>query len=420
VTVEAETDVIVVGAGPAGSATAIHLARAGRSVLLLDKSTFPRSKVCGDGLTPRAIRELDLLGVDTHGEQWRKTAGLIIHTSRPQAYQLPWPELDAFPSYGAVRRREEFDDVLRRHAVAAGARFRDGVLVTGPLRDDTGRICGVETDAGQFRAPVVVAADGNSARLALAAGIDRDPSRPMGVAVRTYFRSPFGDDLWLHSWLELWDGAPGRSTLLPGYAWSFPLGDGVANVGLGLPSTAKAFGKISYRDLLQRWLAATPSGWGFTEENRLEPIGSAALPMGFNRHPAYRDGLMLVGDAAGVVSPFNGEGISSALETGRIAAEHIVAAFDRGVRAPAGEAELKAYPRHLADLWGGYYCFGRLFLAVVGQPALMRIAARHILPVPGVAGLMHKLMANLTNERPVDLPDRIVHLVSRIVPADRP
>ena len=201
---EPDADVIVVGAGPAGSTTAFHLAQAGRDVLLLEKTAFPREKVCGDGLTPRAVRELLLMGISTSTDAgWLRNRGLRI-VGGNQRFTLPWPDLASFPDYGLVSKRSEFDELLARTAEKAGARLHENTTVTGPVLDDAGRIDGVLTKSGRtYRAPLVIAADGNSSRLALAMGLTKRDDRPMGVAVRTYYTSPRHDDDWLESWLEL-------------------------------------------------------------------------------------------------------------------------------------------------------------------------------------------------------------------------
>ena len=294
-----DADVVVVGAGPAGSATATYLARRGLRVSLLEKSKFPREKVCGDGLTPRGTRQLIRLGVDTsEAAGWLQNKGLRIYGgARP--FELSWPDLADFPAYGLVRPRADLDDLLARHAVAAGASLYELANVTEPITDfRSGRIVGVKTkDGRRFTAPMVVAADGNSTRLSLAMGLNRREDRPIGVAVRTYFSSPRHRDDYLESWLELWEGKPGKSALLPGYGWIFGMGDGTCNVGLGILNTSAAFGKTDYKDLLRRWLANTPADWGFQSENMISPVRGAALPMGFNRQPHYERGLLLVGDA---------------------------------------------------------------------------------------------------------------------------
>jgi flavin-dependent dehydrogenase len=225
----------------------------------------------------------------------------------------------------------------------------------------------------------VVAADGNSSRLSLAMGLAKRDDRPLGVAVRTYYTSPRHDDDYLESWLELWDG----DRLLPGYGWIFGAGDGTSNVGLGLLNTSAAFQHTDYRALLRRWLAGMPAEWGYTEENRTEPIRGAALPMGFNRTPHYTRGLLLAGDAGGMVNPFNGEGIAYAMESGEIAARVITQALARPDQAST-ERVLHGYPQALRDAYGGYYTLGRKFVGAIGHPWVMKFATRHGMPRPAL------------------------------------
>ncbi|OAA26460.1 geranylgeranyl reductase family protein [Frankia sp. EI5c] len=418
-----DADVIVVGAGPGGSAAAYHLARTGLDVLLLEKSTFPREKVCGDGLTPRAVRSLVEMGIDTSAEAgWLRNKGLRIIGGGVRL-ELPWPQLASWPDYGLVRPRADFDEMLARHAVKAGARLLEGTTVTGPVRDDrTGQVVGVTARAGvdrapvEFRAPVVVAADGNSARIALALGIRRREDRPLGVAVRRYYRSPRSNDDFLESHLELWEGPPRQSALLPGYGWIFGMGDGTSNVGLGILNTTSAFQNTDYRDLLRRWLSALPAEWGYGEENATGPVRGSALPMAFNRTPHYQDGVLLVGDSGGMVNPFNGEGIAYAMESGRIAAETIVLALARH-SGPARERALARYPEIIRDTYGGYYTLGRLFVQLIGNPTVMSLGTRYGLPRPVLMRFVLKVMANLTDPQGGDASDRLINALTRLAPA---
>ena len=412
-----EADVIVVGAGPAGSATAFYLARAGLDVLMLDKATFPREKVCGDGLTPRAVKALAGMDVATdERDGWRPNKGLRI-IGGGLRLELRWPELSNYPGYGLVRTRLGFDETLARTAEKAGVRLLEGVNVTGPVLDDAGRIIGVTTRTNpdterNYLARLVVAADGNSSRLSLAMGLRKRDDRPLGVAVRTYYASPRHDDDYLESWLELWD----RDRLLPGYGWIFGMGDGTSNVGLGLLNTSAAFQNIDYRGLLRRWLAGMPAEWGFTEENRTQPVRGAALPMGFNRTPHYTRGLLLVGDAGGMVNPFNGEGIAYAMESGEIAARVITQALAQPDPRRA-ESVLASYPQLLKDAYGGYYTLGRKFVAAIGNPRLMQFATRHGMPRPALMRVVMKLLANLTEPKGGDAADRVINALSRMTPA---
>ncbi len=353
-------DVIVVGAGPAGSAVAFYLATVGLDVLLLEKTHFPREKVCGDGLTPRAVKALTGMGVPiAESDGWVRNKGLRIIGGGGRI-ELDWPELSSYPGYGLVRTRLDFDETLARHAQKAGARLLEGVNVTGPLLDDrTGRVTGVtahqatngEKAERKFSGRVVIAADGNSSRLSVAMGLQKRDDRPLGVAVRTYYSGPRHDDDYLEAWLDLWDG----DKLLPGYGWIFGMGDGTSNVGLGLLNTSDSFGHIDYRALLRRWLAGMPPEWELTEENRTQPVRGAALPMGFNRTPHYTRGLLLAGDSGGMVNPFNGEGIAYALESGEMAARLIAQALARPTAAGM-EAVLQNYPRAATTRWGAPSC----------------------------------------------------------------
>jgi menaquinone-9 beta-reductase len=416
---EIDADVVVVGAGPAGSATATHLARHGLSVSLLEKSKFPREKVCGDGLTPRGTRQLIKLGIDTsEAAGWLQNKGLRIYGGE-RPFQLDWPDLVDFPNYGLVRPRADFDQLLARHAVAAGATLYELANVTEPIIDPhTERISGVITKDGRsFTAPMVVAADGNSTRLSLTMGLNRREDRPMGVAVRTYFTSSRHRDDYLESWLELWEGKPGKSALLPGYGWIFAMGDGTCNVGLGILNTSSAFGKTDYKDLLRRWLQNTPEDWGFRSQNMITPVRGAALPMGFNRQPHYERGLLLVGDAGGMINPFNGEGIAYAMESAEIAATVMAEAHELGPGSPAAERALQSYPIKLKAHLGGYYTLGRTFVKLIGHPAVMRVCTTYGLPRRSLMRFTLKLLANLTDARDGDAMDKVINSLSRIAPA---
>src|SRR5437763_15945588 len=191
-----EADVVVVGAGPGGSSAAYHLARHGLSVLVLEKTEFPREKVCGDGLTPRAVKQLVRMGVDTGpGAGWLHNKGLRILGGGVRM-ELDWPDLASFPDYGLTRTRLDFDELLARHAKGAGAELLTGHNVTGPVLDDAGRVVGVTAAVGPgkeprtFRAPLVLAADGGAARPPLALGMAKPEDPPLGGAARRDDRRP--------------------------------------------------------------------------------------------------------------------------------------------------------------------------------------------------------------------------------------
>ncbi|WP_334170393.1 geranylgeranyl reductase family protein [Sinomonas sp.] len=425
-------EVLIVGAGPAGSTAAHYLARSGVEVTVLEKTRFPREKVCGDGLTPRAVREIQLLGLPHAAEDgWRRNRGLRL-VAGGRTIELPWPGGGEFPDYGLIRTRLGFDEALARHAEAAGARILEGHSVTEVLTDDGGRVVGARVqlldedgrktgETRDFRADVVLAADGNSTRAAVSRGLAKRDDRPLGVAYRTYFRSPRHEDDWMEGWLEL----PGRDGKpLPGYGWVFGVGDGTSNVGLGILNSSKEFGRLDYRQVLRDWTASMPPEWGFTEANQAAPVRGAALPMGFNRTPHVVPGMALLGDAGGMVSPFNGEGISYAMESGRYAAQFLVdaAAAQRsaGLGRPAADdvdRRLRAYADYVRNQWGSHFTLGRTFAALIGRPAVMRLALRTGMPVPALMRVVVRLLANLTEPRGGGLEDRAIRLLETLTPA---
>ena len=418
-----DADVIVVGAGPSGSSAAYWLATAGLDVAVLEKSSFPREKVCGDGLTPRGTRALVEMGIDVSERNgWLHNRGLRV-IGGGQRLHLDWPELTSFPPFGLVRPRADLDAMLANQAVKAGARLYEQTSATEPLLDAAGRVVGVNGRTADkkpvsFRAPLVLSCEGVSGKLAQYLGVHRNDKRPLGVAVRRYYTSPKTHDDYLESWLELWDGKPNESALLPGYGWIFGMGDGTVNAGLGVLNSSFGFQKTDYRAMLTRWLDNTPDEWGLREQNATCPTRGAALPMGFNRTPHYTRGLLLVGDAGGSVNPFNGEGIPYAKESGKFAAEAAVQALARPA-GPSRERALEAYPDRMAAEWGAYYRLGAAFVRLIGNPKVMQACTRHGLPHPALMRFVLKLLANLTDPHDGDVSDRVINVLTRLTPPIR-
>jgi menaquinone-9 beta-reductase len=404
-------DAIVVGGGPGGAATAYHFARGGASVLLLERSAYPREKVCGDGLTPRAVAALDAMGLRDTYRDWSRSTGLKIHGGGVTV-ELPWPELSGFPSFGLARPRTDFDQLLARHAEKAGATLWERTEAVGPLVE-RGLVRGVVVqrdgeDPVDLRAELVVAADGASSRIAQALGLHRDERRPIGVAVRQYVTSDRDRDPWIDSYLELWRG----DELLPGYGWVFPMADGTLNVGLGLLNTSSHFRNVNYRKLLAEWLPTVGREWGFGAADVVSKPRSAPLPMAANRHPPVHRGVLFVGDAAGLINPFNGEGIDYAMESGQLAAETGLAVLESGDR-----SALTRYRSVLESRFGAYFAVGRAFVRAIGDPRVMELAARHGLRRPTLMRIAFKLLANLYEPRGGDAADRVVKALVRMAPA---
>ncbi len=407
-------DVLVVGAGPGGSATAYHLARAGLDVLLLERAAFPREKVCGDGLTPRAVRAIDRMGIDVAEPGFERHDGLRIHARRV-TLELPWPSLRSYPGYGLTRTRGEFDQLLARRAQKAGAILRERTEAIAPIVDG-GWVTGVrirsadEPEAGtnDIRARFVVASDGAASRLAGQAGIRRLGGRPLGVAARRYHRTDYHPGTWLDVWMDLWDG----DAILPGYGWLFPLADGTANLGAGLLNTFKGFKDLSAQRVFDAFVRMLPERYGIDETSAIGRTLSGPLPMGFNRTPSAVPGMLLVGDAAGIVNPFNGEGIAYAIESGELAAELL---SDALVAGRPGLAQM--YPSLLHERYGRYYTLGRVFVKAIGEPRVMRLLTDYGLRVGPLMRFLVRLMGNLTDGRSGDAQDRLMYALERLAPA---
>jgi menaquinone-9 beta-reductase len=409
-----ETDVLVVGAGPGGAATAYHLARHGVDVTMVDRARFPREKVCGDGITPRGVASMLRMGVNPDDPGFERVKGLRVN-SRSTTIELPWPELRSWPNYGLVRTRHDFDQLLVDRATKAGARLLEGTEAVAPTLRDGWVTGGTIRPAGEHeaeptvvRARYVIAADGAASRFARPAGVRRDDSRPLGIAARRYYRATYHPGPWFESWLDLWEG----DLLLPGYGWLFPVAGGRINLGAGLLNTFKGFKDISAQRLFDAFATMLPSDWGISEETADGRVLSGPLPMSLNRIPQAVPGMLLVGDAAGAVNPFNGEGIAYAMESGELAAELV---RDALVLNRPGIAH--SYPLVLRERYGRYFTIGRGFARVIGKPAIMGAATKHFLPRPVVMNFALRLMGNLTDGPDGDFQDRLMYVLERVVKA---
>jgi geranylgeranyl reductase family protein len=407
-----DVDALVVGAGPGGSTAAYHLARHGLNVLVVERAAFPREKVCGDGLTPRAVVQLGRLGIEADDPRFERHRGLRIY-SRRLTLEFPWPELEDFPPFGLVMTRAELDELLARHAEKAGARLMERTEAVGPVREDgwvTGaRIRGVDDDAeATVRARFVIAADGASSRFAAQAGVRRDASKPLGVAARRYHRIERHPGPWLEVWMDLWEG----SSILPGYGWLFPLSDGSVNLGAGLLNTFQRFKDVSAQRVFEAFWRMLPAEWNVNEGSAEGRVLSGPLPMGFSRTPPAVPGMLVVGDAAGIVNPFNGEGIAYAMETGELAAELI---HDALVKDRAAIAQL--YPTIIRERYARYFRIGTTFVRAIGHPPVMRALTDHALPRERLMRFMVRLMGNLSDGRTGDVQDKLMYALERLTPA---
>ena len=314
-----ETETLVIGAGPAGTAAAAILARAGREVLVVDKARFPRDKCCGDGLTALALRELEALGLDPGAvASWRAVDDVIVRSPSGKERRYPLPA--GAGHHAAVARRLDLDAALVDLAVGAGADLRENAPFVTATPSDRGVT--VEIDGiGPVRTRHLLAADGMWSPVRKSLGLHVDGYRGEWHAFRQYFEqvSPrAGNELIV--WFE--------KDLLPGYAWSFPLADGRANIGFGIQRGGNhAVGDMKqlWPDLLGRPHIRAVLGPDARPEG---PHKAWPIPASVGRVPLRGPHTMFLGDAAAVTDPMTGEGIGQALLTGRLAAEAVLAGGD--------------------------------------------------------------------------------------------
>jgi len=304
----------VVGAGPSGSAAAAWAARAGREVLVIDACEFPRDKACGDGLTPRAVVELQRLGLGDWLDGRIRHHGLRM-TGFGTAVEVAWPG-PSFPAVSSAVPRTELDDRIRKAAEDAGASMLLGCKVVDAVRDSSGRVSEIVlADGRRLGCRWLIVADGARSPLGRILGRQWHQQTVYGVAARGYLSSPRADEPWISSDLEL-RSVTGQ--VLPGYGWIFPLGNGEVNIGVGALATARRPAEVALRPLIRHYAGLNAARWGFDGPPRA--VSSALLPMGGAVSGVAGENWMLIGDAAACVNPLNGEGIDYGLETGRLAA----------------------------------------------------------------------------------------------------
>ncbi|MBB5914473.1 geranylgeranyl reductase family protein [Nocardia transvalensis] len=387
----ARADVLVVGAGPAGSAAAAWAARAGREVLLLDAAVFPRDKTCGDGLTPRATAELEHLGLGEWVRAHTVNRGLRM-TGFGREALLTWPD-GSFPAYGSAVARTELDDKLRETAVKWGARMIDGARVVEVARDGD-RVTGVtvRTDDGvrEIGCRTLIVADGVRSPVGKLLGRTWHRRFAYGVAARAYIKSARSDDEWITSHLELRDA---DGTLVPGYGWVFPLGNGEINIGVGSLATERRPSHIALKPLLQHYVSQRRGEWELEGETRA--VASALLPMGGAVSTVAGRNWALVGDAAGCVNPLNGEGIDYGLEGG-----HLLAGL-------LDEPDLTTlWPDLLRARYGRTFSVARRIAGLATHPRMVPTGGPPVMRSKYLQRTAVRVMGNLVTEEDADLTAR--------------
>lgn len=402
------TQLLVVGAGPAGSAAAFWAARAGHEVLLVDGAEFPRDKTCGDGLTPRAIAQMQLMGMGSWLASRPRSHGIRM-LGFGGTHELRWngPNL---PDFGSAAPRTELDDAIREHAVAAGARFLGGWRAVEARRDARGAVEVVVLRNGDAVLEVscrnLIVADGVRSPLGKLLGRTWHRDTVYGVAARAYATSAQADDPWITSHLELREPS---GQAVPGYGWIFPLGGGRVNIGVGSLATARRKTDVHLHTLLGRYATLQREQFGLGEPTA---VASAMLPMGGAVSGVAGPNWVLVGDAAACVNPLNGEGIDYGLETGHMAA--------RMLDVPDAT---QAWPEALRAAYGDNFSIARRLGALLTYDWFLPNFGPIGMRSSAIMGVALRVMGNLVTEQDRDLVARAWRGVGRLsqgVDARRP
>ena len=416
-------DVVIVGAGPSGSACAYWLARAGWSVCLIEKKQFPREKTCGDGLTPRAVHQLAQMGLEptvaANGHRYHGLRAFGFGAS----VEMQWPDHPVFPNYGYTITRFNLDGLVAEEAVREGATLLNGVEATHLLDavesldgglQGAGGVLVKEKETGttaEIRGRYLVVGDGQNSRLGRELGTTRNRSWPMGMALRGYYTSDRHDEPWIDSHLDIRDP---NGDVVPGYGWIFPLGDGRVNVGVGLLSTGGAWKGVNTTKLQEYFVAQTADAWGLNDQTCCGAPTGGRLPMGLALGPHVGANTLTIGDAAGTVNPFNGEGIAYGYESGRLAAGALGEAllYD-------DPSLLALYDERLDEAYGEYYKVARAFVRVISEPKILTACVGVGMRIEPLMRELLNIMANLMRndaKGPAELGYRALVRLADVIP----
>jgi geranylgeranyl reductase family protein len=392
-------DIAVIGAGPAGAAAAIQAARLGASVVVFDKAAYGRDKVCGDGLTPRAVGALNELKIDMTDAHHIDGLRMIANSTRRE---LDWPTTTRFPSHGAVWPRRRLDAALIDAAAEAGAEIIWETEVL-PIMDGD-RVTGVEAGKERWEAGLVVIATGAPGQVARMVGATKVANEPFGLAIRSYVESPRHADRHLEACLTMRDG---NGNSIPGYGWMFPAGDGTVNIGVGALNTMKGFKELNLNTLIDLYHAQVREEWEIGPY--LEKPRAWRLPMSTQRRHGL--GWVAIGDAAGLINPMNGEGIDYGLESGMLAADLFIA---DPLSAP------ERYDAVIGERFDSFLRTGRRFSFLIGHPWILNTGLRLAVGTQAIANITLKVMGNLVDSETPGTAGLVLGAADRILAAADP
>ncbi|MBJ68353.1 MAG: hypothetical protein CL463_00435 [Acidimicrobiaceae bacterium] len=385
-------DIIVIGGGPAGAATAIQAARGGASVAIFEKAPIGRDKVCGDGLTPRAIGALQELDIDLEGIH--KITGLRMIAGKTRR-ELKWPTGGSFPPFGAVWTRKELDSHLLETASQSGAKIFYETEAVPEFVDN--KVIGVTNGSEKWTADLVVAASGAPGKVARMLGAERKTDEPYGLAIRTYVESPRHADEYLEASLAMRDA---NGTPIPGYGWMFPTGNGTVNLGVGALSTMKGFRKLNLNTLCDIYRDSIADEWEVGPY--LEKPRAWRLPMTSQKR--HGNGWVAVGDAAGLINPMNGEGIDYSLESGMLIS-------DLYLKDPQTAPD--RYDRIIGERFDGFLRTGRRFSFLIGHPLILRSGLRVAVSNEFMANMTLQVMGNLVDSSTPGAAGRVLRFADK-------
>ncbi|MEZ5341992.1 MAG: geranylgeranyl reductase family protein [Acidimicrobiales bacterium] len=385
-------DVAIIGGGPAGAAAAMRLARGGARVVVFEKAAFGRDKVCGDGLTPRAVEALNVLDIPLDASHYIDGLRMIANKTRRE---LPWAGGSLFPYHGAVWRRTGLDAALMQAADDAGADMRYETEALPTIVD--GKVVGITVDdAPVLTADLTIIATGAPGAVARMLGANRIDGEPFGLAIRAYVESPRHADKHIEACLTLKDD---HGTPVPGYGWMFPCGDGTVNIGAGALSTMKGFKKLNLNALLDNYRNLVPD-WEIGEY--IDRPRAWRLPMSVQKR--HGPGWLAIGDAAGFVNPMNGEGIDYGLESGTVAADCFLSQ-------PASVTT--DYDRIVGERFDAFLRTGRRFSFLIGHPFILSNGLRLAVGTDAIAKLTLQVMGNLIDSDTPGTASRVLKVADK-------